>query len=169
MRVGLLADTHDHLPAVRALVAQLAERGAEMLLHAGDFCSPFILETLHEAGLPIVGVFGRNDGDRDGLVAAASRGLATELFVGPHAVVLGGTRLMLVHDLGEAPARSLEAQDVVVFGCQHRQESTTRGGALLVCPGEACGWVYGTPGAALLDLDSRNVEFITLDPVEPRA
>ena len=75
MRVGLLADTHDHLPAVRALVGQLVDRGAEMLLHAGDFCSPFILETLHEAGLPIVGVFGRNDGDRDGLVAAARRAL----------------------------------------------------------------------------------------------
>ena len=169
MRVGLLADTHDHLPAVRELVRRLTEQGAELLLHAGDFCSPFILEAVHEAGLPIVGVFGRNDGDRDGLVAAASRGLATELFVGPHGITLGGTRVLLVHDLGEAPARSLEAQDVVVFGCQHRQESTTRGGALLVCPGEACGWVYGTPGAALLDLDTRSVEFITLDPVESRA
>ena len=56
-----------------------------------------------------------------------------------------------------------------MFGCQHRQESTTRGGALLVCPGEACGWMYGTPGAALPDLDSRNVEFITLDAVGTQA
>ena len=48
MRVGLLADTHDHVPAVRELVRQLVDRGAEMLLHAGDFCSPFILDTLHE-------------------------------------------------------------------------------------------------------------------------
>ena len=169
MRVGLIADTHDHVPAVRALVRQLADRRAELLLHAGDFCSPFVLDALHDVGLPIVGVFGRNDGDRDGLVAAASRGLATELYVGPHAVTLGGSRLLLVHDLGETPARSLEAQDVVVFGCQHKQDSSTRGGALLVCPGEACGWVYGTPGAAMLDLDTRSVEFITLDPTEPRA
>ena len=169
MRVGLLTDSHDHLPAVRALVRRLAADGAEILLHAGDFCSPFLLEALHEVRLPLVGVFGRNDGDRDGLVAAAARGLATELFVGPHAITLGGTRVLLVHDLGEAPSRSLEAQDVVVYGCQHRQESTTRGGALLVCPGEACGWLYGTPGAAVLDLETRHVDFVTLDPVESRA
>ena len=162
MRVGLLADTHDRVPAVSALVQQLAAAGAELLLHAGDYCSPFVLEALHEAGLPVVGVFGRNDGDRDGLVAAGQRGLATELYVGPHSLVLDGVRLLLVHDLGEAVSRSLEAHDVVVFGCQHRQETRTRGDALLVCPGEGCGWIHGTPGAALLDLPSRQVEFLTL-------
>ena len=162
MRVGLLADTHDRVPAVAALARRLADEGAEILLHAGDFCSPFILDALHAVSLPIVGVFGRNDGDRDGLIAAAQRGLATELFVGPHNLVLEGKSILLVHDLGEAVDRSLEAHDVVVFGCQHRQESKTRGDALLVCPGEGCGWLYGTPGAALLDLPSREVDFISL-------
>ena len=162
MRVGLLADTHDRVPAVAALARQLADRGAEMLLHAGDFCSPFVFEALHAVSLPIVGVFGRNDGDHDGLTAAAQRGLATELFVGPHSLVLEDQRILLVHDLGEAVDRSLEAHDIVVFGCQHRQETKTRGDALLVCPGEGCGWIYGTPGAAILDLPSRQVEFLTL-------
>jgi uncharacterized protein len=167
MRVGLLSDTHDRVPAAVALGRQLAERGAELLLHAGDFCAPFLLAALQrEVSLPIVGVFGRNDGDRDGLVACASGGLATELFDGPHGVVLDGARLLLVHDLGEAVSRSLEAHDVVVFGCQHKQETRTRGGALLVSPGEACGWLYGTPGAAILDLATRQVDFLTLSGPE---
>ena len=166
MRVGLLADTHDRVPATAALARQLADRGAEMLLHAGDFCSPFLLDALHAVNLPLVGVFGRNDGDRDGLTAAGQRGLATELFVGPHSLVLDEARILLVHDLGEAVDRSLEAHDIVVFGCQHRQESKTRGDALLVCPGEGCGWVYGTPGAALLDLATRTVDFLTLSGPE---
>lgn len=166
MRVGLLADTHDRVPAVAALARQLADRGAEMLLHAGDFCSPFVLDAMHAVGLPIVGVFGRNDGDRDGLTAAGQRGLATELFVGPHSLSLGGSRILLVHDLGEAVDRSLEAHDLVVFGCQHRQETKSRGDAVLVCPGEGCGWIHGTPGAAMLDLPSRQVEFLTLSGPE---
>jgi putative phosphoesterase len=166
MRVGLIADTHDRMPAVSALARQLAERGAEILLHAGDFCSPFLLDALHEVNLPLVGVFGRNDGDQNGLTAAAQRGLATELFVGPHSVVLEGSRILLVHDLGEAVDRSLEAHDIVVFGCQHRQELKTRGDAILVCPGEGCGWLYGTPGAAILDLPARQVEFLSLSGPE---
>ena len=166
MRGGLLADTHDRVPPVAELVRQLADRGAELLLHAGDFCSPFVFQPLLEAKLPLVGVFGKNDGDHDGLIAAAQRGLATELFVGPHSFVLDGVRILLVNDLGEAASRSLEAHDVVVFGCQHKPERRTRGDALLVCPGEGCGWIHGTPGAALLDLPTRQVEFISLSGPE---
>ncbi len=43
MRVGILADTHDRVPAIAALVARLAEQGVSLLLHAGDYCSPFSL------------------------------------------------------------------------------------------------------------------------------
>jgi predicted phosphodiesterase len=38
----------------------------------------------------------------------------------------------------------------------------TRGDALIINPGEACGWLFGTPSAAILDLDTMEVEFIEL-------
>jgi predicted phosphodiesterase len=72
MKVGVLADTHDRLPAMAALVARMTERGAAMLLHAGDFCAPFALSPLLEPHLPVAGVFGRNDGDRQGLLGKAA-------------------------------------------------------------------------------------------------
>jgi predicted phosphodiesterase len=31
-----------------------------------------------------------------------------------------------------------------------------------VNPGEACGWVFGTPSAAILDLEEIQVEFLAL-------
>ena len=34
MKVGVLADTHDRLPAISALVKAMAEQGAGMILHA---------------------------------------------------------------------------------------------------------------------------------------
>ena len=36
------------------------------------------------------------------------------------------------------------------------------GGALIFNPGEACGWLHGTPTAAILDLDSMAIEFLEL-------
>jgi predicted phosphodiesterase len=39
----------------------------------------------------------------------------------------------------------------------------TRGETLIINPGEACGWVYGSPTAAILDLETKHVEFIKLD------
>jgi putative phosphoesterase len=164
MRLGLIADSHDRLPAVRALLAEFRARGVELILHAGDFCAPFTLEPFVSNATPTVGVFGRNDGDREGLrAAAATSGLATELFESPHSFELDGKSVLLVHDLGEVQPRSMDAHAIVVHGCSHKAERTTRGEVLLVNPGEACGWVTGSPSAAILDLDSNDVEFITLD------
>jgi uncharacterized protein len=37
---------------------------------------------------------------------------------------------------------------------------------LIVNPGEACGWLHGTPSGAVLDLESKRVEFLTLEGAE---
>lgn len=162
MRIGLLADTHDRVPAIRQFLTEFAARDVSVVLHAGDFCAPFALEPVLEAHLPLVGVYGRSDGDLEGLQGTAARGLAVELFSSPHGFELGGRRILLVHELTDAPQRSLDASDIVVHGWLHRQEMRYREETLLVCPGEGCGWLHGEPGAAVLDLDNRDVEFLKL-------
>src|ERR671915_2212360 len=109
MKVGLLADTHDRLLAMSALVAQMAERGAGMLLHAGDFCAPFAIAPLLAPQLPVGGVFGRNDGDRQGLLGKAAAGIGVELFESPHTFEVAGRRVLLVYDIGEGQSRSVES------------------------------------------------------------
>jgi uncharacterized protein len=166
MKVGVLADTHDRLPAIAALVRLMGERGAEMLLHAGDFCAPFSLAPLLAPRLPVGGIFGRNDGDRQGLLGTAAAGIGVELFESPHTFEVGGRQILLVHDIGELQPRSLETHGLVVHGCSHRSECRRRGQTLIINPGEGCGWVHGTPSAAILDLETANVEFMTLNGPE---
>ena len=170
MKIGLLADSHDRVPAIEELLRQMAARGVTLVLHAGDYCSPFALKAFASIAVPVVGVFGRNDGDREGLrAAAATSGLATELFESPHSFELAGKSVLLVHDLGEVQPRSIEAHAIVVHGCSHRAEMTDRGNTLVINPGEACGWVTGAPSAAILDLDTNLVEFIKLGAAEWRS
>jgi putative phosphoesterase len=164
MRVGLLADTHDRVPAIAELVRLMQEGGASMLIHAGDYCAPFSLAPIEAANISLAGVFGRNDGDHEGLLARASAGFGAELFTGPHSFELGGERVLVVHDIGDVQPRSIEAHSIVVHGFTHIQEMKTRGDTLIVNPGEACGWLHGSPKAAILDLSTKKVEFITLDP-----
>ena len=163
MRVGLMADTHDNLIATSALLGLMAARDVGMILHAGDFCAPFALRPFGEANIPLAGVFGRNDGDREGLRAAAAACVGVELYESPHSLEIGGHRILLVHDIGEVHQRSLAAHHYVVHGCVHQVEMKERGESLLINPGEACGWVYGSPTAAVLDLQSRAVEILKLD------
>jgi putative phosphoesterase len=164
MRVGLMADSHDRIPAIAEFVRIMQESGVSMLLHAGDYVAPFALAPIEEASMSLAGVFGRTDGDTQGLLAKATACFGAELFEGPHSFELGGQRILVVHDIGDVQPRSIEAHSIVLHGFTHQQEMKTRGDTLIVNPGESCGWLFGTPKAAILDLDDKTVEFLSLDP-----
>jgi putative phosphoesterase len=162
VRIGLMADTHDRVPAVANLLEMLRDRGVSIVMHAGDYCSPFCLAPFHQQGMALLGVFGRNDGDRETLAAYAARGMGTEIYESPHSFEVGGKRVLLVHDIGEVRSRSVESHDYVIHGCSHLQVQKKVGKTLLVNPGEACGWIHGKCTAAILDLDTGEVESLTL-------
>lgn len=165
MKVGLLADTHDRLPAIGALLDAMQAHGAGIILHAGDYCAPFALRPFVERSIPMIGVFGRNDGDQEGLRAYAQQGVGIEIFESPHSLELGGQRILIVHDIQDAGQRSIDSHSIVVHGFTHREEMKDRGETLIVNPGEGCGWLHGDPSGAILDLDTRKVEFIKLKDV----
>jgi putative phosphoesterase len=162
MRVGIMADSHDRVPAIAELVQRMVAGGASLIMHAGDYCSPFSLAPFHDANIPLLGVFGRNDGDPAGLSAYGAGGMGTELYESPHSFEVRGQQVLLVHDIGDISHRSIEQHQVVIHGCSHQSEMKTRGDTLIVNPGEACGWLYGSCTAALIDLDTKEVEIIKL-------
>jgi putative phosphoesterase len=162
VRIGLMADTHDRVPAVTNLLEKLAGKGVSMVMHAGDYCSPFCLAPFHQSGTALLGVFGRNDGDPETLSAYAARGMGTEIYESPHSFDVGGKRILLVHDLAEITGRSIESHDYVIHGSSHLQSQKRVGSTLVVNPGEACGWLHGKCTAAILDTDTGEVEDIVL-------
>jgi uncharacterized protein len=163
MKVGLMADSHDRVPAVAALLQMMVDGGASMVLHAGDYVSPLALKPFEDLHMTLQGVFGRNDGDPQGLLSRAAAGLGLEIFESPHSFEVAGQQILLVHDIGDAQKRSVTSHSVIVHGFTHQQTLKSQGDSLIINPGEACGWLHGTPQAAILDLDTKKVEFLTLD------
>lgn len=162
MRVGLMSDSHDRVPAIAEFIKQFQAAGIGLVLHAGDFCAPFALDPFENEQMSMQGVFGKNDADLDTLRSRAGRAIGLELFESPHSFDIGGKRILLVHDLADIPERSIESHDIVVHGHLHKQEMKERGNTLIVNPGESCGWVNGVPTAGILDLDAKTVEWLTL-------
>lgn len=162
MRIGVLADTHDRVPAVADLLQRFSDKGVSMVMHAGDFCSPFSLAPFHQRGMALLGVFGRNDGDRETLAAYAARGMGTEIYESPHSFDVGGKRILLVHEIVEVSPRSIESHDFVIHGSSHLQSEKKMGSTIVINPGEACGWIHGKCTAMILNTDSGEVENITL-------
>jgi uncharacterized protein len=120
--VGLISDTHDLLrPEAKEFL-----RGSDCIVHAGDVCSPAILEELAELA-PVTAVRGNNDRG-----PWAERLRATEL------VRVGAVCVYVIHDLAQLDIDPDAAGvRVVVSGHSHKPLVEQRDGILYVNPGSA--------------------------------
>lgn len=64
MKIGVISDTHDQIDLIRVVVQKLNKEKVDLVIHCGDWVSPFILSSFKDLQAPIKGVFGNNDGDK---------------------------------------------------------------------------------------------------------
>lgn len=140
MRIGVISDTHGRL---RPAAAERL-RGVDCILHAGDFDSPDIYETLDRIA-PVYGVRGNNDWG----------GWAQEL---PRIaqLKLDGVTFCIVHKRADAPW-NLTAVDVVIYGHTHQYAEERLAGRLWLNPGScSCPRPFrAVPTMALVTTDGR--------------
>jgi hypothetical protein len=160
MKVGIMSDTHDNLPAIRMAVDFFNREGVDLVLHAGDYVAPFVARELSRLEAPLKGVFGNNDGEREGL--KRTLGIKDEILVldleGMKTVVIHGTDERLI----EALARS-QLYDIVIRGHTHRHGIEEVGRTIIVNPGETCGYLTGIKSVAILDIREREVRIVNLE------
>jgi hypothetical protein len=157
MLIGLMADSHDHLPRIERAVEVFNRRQVKFVIHGGDFVAPFALAPLERLRCDWVGVLGNNDGERAGL-QRRSQGRIT---AGPLRIEKAGKRLTVIHILEEL-ALDREEADLVIFGHTHKAEVRQERNMLLINPGETYGWLHGRATAAVVDLSTLAVEMIDL-------
>ena len=158
MRLGVLSDTHDHLPMIEKAVDLFLEQRVEAVLHAGDIVSPFAAKALARFQGPLYAVYGNNDGEREGL-----QKLLPGIAAGPRMVEVGGRRILLHHDLGGCREAVIARAELVVTGHTHVPVVRREGGRLFVNPGECCGWLYHQPTVAILETEGPEAEIVGLE------
>jgi hypothetical protein len=159
MIAGIISDSHDHLDNLRKALELFKQRNVEYIIHAGDFTSPFTRRVLKDFQGGFVGIFGNNDGDRVLLKTIYN----DSLFVQPYILTLCNRTIVVMHEPDVVDALAASGHfDLVVYGHTHEPVVRNVGSTLIVNPGEVCGWLYGKPSAAVVDLDDMKVEIILL-------
>jgi putative phosphoesterase len=158
-KLGIIADTHDHLDRIALAVALLHKQGAEGLLHLGDFVAPFALKGVLKFKGPLYAIYGNNDGEKKGL-----KKFFPELRDGPSVYEIAGKKLGVAHSVEEIPAEYRTSCDGVFYGHSHTRVHIPKqaGRALELNPGEACGWLTGKPSLAMLDLETMTAEILEI-------
>lgn len=156
MKIGVISDTHDNIPKIKAAVELFNEEQVELVLHAGDMVAPFAVAALAGLQCRVIAVLGNNDGEK--VILKQKFESIGELHPTIAQVEIGGRRIAVVHylDLAEPLASSGEF-DLVVYGHTHEVDVRKKK-ALLLNPGEGGGWLTGKCTVALVDIDSLEVE-----------
>jgi hypothetical protein len=162
MRLAIVSDTH--LPrGARAIPAACIERmrGADAILHAGDFMEPSVLAELRALGPPVHAVAGNVDAPELHVELPATRIVKAE-----------GVRIAMLHDSGPADRRferlrrRFPETQAVVFGHSHMPLLEARDGFAIFNPGsptERRRAPHHTMGMASVQGERIEFELIELD------
>jgi putative phosphoesterase len=157
VRIGVVSDTHNHLPNVRRIVELLNAAGVAQVVHTGDITQAKTLDAFGGLRAPLVGVYGNNDVERDALGAAAARHgfLLAESGL---ELALAGRRIVVVHDPRELEARN--DFDLALHGHTHRLTAVREAHRLVFNPGECAGHLPGYNAVGVVDLVTLEVELL---------
>jgi putative phosphoesterase len=161
MLIGIISDSHDHEPHIKQAVTVFKNRKVDLVVHAGDYCSPFTIP--HFKGLPLHGIFGNNDGDHY-LLMQKFREISAELRGTFFEMDVDGCSLAVYHGTDQPitdALRNCGKYDVVISGHTHEVVKRKVGDTLALNPGTAHG--FGEKATiALLDSNVLEAEIVEL-------
>lgn len=165
MKIGLLSDTHNHLPETGRALQQLLEHGAQHLIHCGDAGEDVIdllSATCQEHGLRAHVAIGNcdrrylEDQPFQPQPAGLEIGLAPEF-------VLAGKRCIAIHGDNATHLERMTTSgkfDYVFTGHTHAASDRRLGKTRVLNPGSATRPRRGPPKVALLDLGTGALKWL---------
>ncbi len=153
MKIGIMADTHDNLPAVAKAVSVFNDAEVSLVIHAGDLVAPFVSRPLKELKSEFVAVFGNNDGEKFGLKDV----FGEKIHRPPYPFNYMGKKILVLHEPDNIEIlRSSGYFDLIVYGHTHEID-IRKGRSIVINPGECGGWLYGKRTVAIFDFESGDV------------
>ena len=142
----------------------LNEIGMSLVLHAGDYVSPFTVNHFKPLKAKLIGVFGNNCAERRMLedrfraINMDVRGFFAE-------VKIDNLKIALLHGHDDVLLNSLinsGAYDVIVYGHTHEVKVQRVGRTLVINPGEVCGYLSGNRTMAILDVKPLKADILKI-------
>ena len=169
MKIGVIADSHDNLTAIRRAVNYLNALNLQWLVHCGDFIAPFAAREFMLFRGKIFAVYGNNDGEKKGL-----KNTLDTIDYPPRVFEIAGRKLLIAHSIDEIGAACPEKRpDAVICGHTHfvtidyayeqGLEGILEKDCLFLNPGECCGYLSDEHTLALLDLTDLKAEIVELE------
>lgn len=152
-RIGVVSDTHNNLRSCRRIVELFNAAKVDAVFHTGDITQAKTLEVFGGLAMPLYGVFGNNDQERESLECATSA-LGFHFQDPPFQAVWAGQRIVAVHDPLEFPSAMQGECDLALHGHTHLTRIERNNGCLFFNPGECAGHMQGLNAVGVVALET---------------
>ena len=153
MKIGIVSDTHNNLKNVARIVELFNDAKVERVIHTGDITQAKTIDVFAQLTMPMYGVYGNNDQERDALVAAVDR--HGFIFQDPPFVLEWAQRsIMVVHDPLEFEGHLDDSVELALHGHTHMYRYEQRQQQVMFNPGECAGHMSGFNAIGVLDLQT---------------
>lgn len=159
-KIGIMSDSHDNLPAIRAAVELFNAQQVDFVIHAGDLVAPFTAREIKKLTCPYQIVLGNNDGEILGLFKVFDGNVNQP----PFQIKINNRTIFVLHD----PVLISEIKescsfDLIIYGHDHISSvQRLKDETLIVNPGECGGWLSGKSTVAIYDTVAHQVEIFEL-------
>jgi len=168
MKLGIISDTHDHLPNIRKAIGVFNSEKVDLVLHCGDFVSLFVIKEFKNLHSKIIGVFGNNDGEKTLLKEWLQEIDSDNELENYLSFEIDNLRFFALHGTHSPILESViksKDYDVVIHGHTHDSRFEEVNGVLVINPGECCGYLTGKPSIGILNTASKEYQEIDLNEV----
>ncbi len=157
-KIGIMADSHDNIEAIEKAVEVFNEEKVEIVIHAGDIVSPFTANSFKNLNCDMILIYGNNDGDKLYL-KERFKNIGT-FYNDPCIIELYGKKFAITH-FPQIVSALAEKFDIVIYGHTHEKD-LRKNKALIINPGECCGYLTGIKSIAILDIKKMEAKFVEL-------
>ena len=159
MKIGVVSDTHNNLKNCRRIVELFNEAAIDLVVHTGDITQAKTLELFSLLAMPLFGVFGNNDQERNALETAAAD-FDFHFQDPPFEVAWAGRRIVVVHDPLQLDGVLDHDHDLALHGHTHLTRIDRREHHLIFNPGECAGHMQGLNAVGVVDLVTLDVRLL---------
>lgn len=158
MRIGVVSDTHNNLKNVARIVDLFNAARVERVIHTGDITQAKTLEVFARLAMPLYGVFGNNDQEREALDAAIARH-GFHFIEPPLTLEWADRRIVVVHDPRDLAA-AFDSHHLALHGHTHACVVQRRETHVIFNPGECAGHLEGHNAVGIVDLATLAPEIV---------
>jgi len=166
MKIAIISDIHDNFHNLVLFLRQVRKYDAKKIICLGDFVNNGIAKILASSDIPVVAIWGNNDGDKVAITKTSlSKQSNMTIGFGTYDFLkINNRKIFITHyPLLAKPMAKSGDFDAIFYGHNHKKNMDKINNCIIVNPGEISAHKTGIASFAIYDTETNNAEIIEIE------